>query len=335
MNEAREQRRRALGVGRAQLSGASRQFWIWTVLVLGAFIVVYWRIAQGKLESQKSAIMAKQRAVMQTLGPKIIPFCDKLERWVFELAGDAASNLAAPGLSLEAIANGPGVYLRLRAVNAKSTKTLRSAAARSLRDGFTSCLFVRREESQGPGCKSPSDCVHGLVCNDWGICARPSQPYNLRLAYRALRILSSEWTDELHQAATDLAARAFELDFEAVTKNDIPVAIEVLSRARYFTVVLDEDPSGGLPVALPHGPGEPAETEEERIQRVAHPARVGIWDVRDDKQLVRLRADAAGEFVPVGDRAPKSEATLAAERRQVNSCALALDVKELVAGSTQ
>ena len=165
-----------------------------------AFIAVYWRFAESKLESQKSVIMAKQRAVMQALGPKIIPFCDKLERWVSELAGDPAANMAVSGLSLDAIANGPGVYLRLRTMNAKSTKTLRSAAARSLRDGFTSCLFVRREESQGPGCKSPSDCTRGLVCNDWGICARPSQPYNLRRAYRALRILSSEWTDELHQA---------------------------------------------------------------------------------------------------------------------------------------
>src|SRR5262249_11949326 len=161
-----------------------------------------------------------------TLGPKIIPFCDKLERWVFELAGDQAPAVVAPDVSLDAIANGPGVYLRLRAGNAKTTKSLRSAAARSLRDGFTSCLFGRREESEGPPCKSPSDCTRGLICNDWGICAQPSQPYNMRLAYRALRILSSEWTDELHQATNDLAVRAFELDFDAVTKNDIPVAIE-------------------------------------------------------------------------------------------------------------
>lgn len=333
MNEAREARRLALGVGRARGARVSPQIWLWIVLGLSAFVIVYWRFAQSKLESQKSAVMAKQRAVMQALGPKIIPFCDKIERWVFELSGEPAPNLAAPDLSLEAVANGPGVYLRLRGANAKNTKALRSAAARSLRDGFTSCLFVRREETQGPGCKSPSDCTRGLVCNDWGICARPSQPYNLRLAYRALRILSSEWTDELHQATNDLAVRAFELDFEAVTRNDIPVAIEVLSRARYFTVVLDEDPPSGLPPALSHGPGEAAETEEERIQRVPHSARVGVWDVRDDKMLVRLRGEAAGEFVPVGDRAPSGEATLAAERRQVNSCALALEVKELVAGS--
>jgi hypothetical protein len=311
----------------------SPQFWLWVVLVLVTFVIVYWRFAQSKLESQKSAVMAKQRAVMQTLGPKIIPFRDKLERWVFELASEPATNVVASGFTLDAVSNGPGVYLRLRNVNANGAKTLRSAAARSLRDGFTSCLFVRREESEGPGCKSPSDCTRGLLCNDWGICARPSQPYNLRLAYRALRILSSEWTDELHQATNDLAVRAFELDFEAVARNDIPVAIEVLSRARYFTVVLDEDPPKGLPAALAHGPGEANETDEERIQRVAHSARVGIWDVRDDKLLVRLRGEAAGEFVPVGDRAASGEATLAAERRQVNSCALALEVKELVAGS--
>jgi len=312
--------------------GGTPQFWLWTVLALATFVVIYWKIAQGKLESQKSAIMAKQRAVMQTLGPKIIPFCEKLERWVFDLAADPGAKFAAPEASLESVANGPGVYLRLRSANAKNTKSLRSAAARSLRDGFTSCLFVRREESEGPACKSPSDCGRGTVCNDWSVCARPSQPYNLRLAYRALRILSSDWTDELHEASSDLAARAFEMDFDAVTKNDIPVAIEVLSRARYFTVVLDEDPAGGLPAALTRAPGEPTETEEERIQRVPHFARVGIWDIREDKPLVRLRAEASGEFVAVGDRSASSGDTLAAERRQVNSCALALEVKELLSG---
>jgi hypothetical protein len=148
--------------------------------------------------------------------------------------------------------------------------------------------------------------------------------------YRTLRILSSDWADELHQATTDLSVRAFELDLAAVTQNDVPVAAEILARAKYFTAVLDEDPPNGIPKALPHEPAEREETEEERIQRAPHAARVGIWDVRAGRLLVRLRTEAAGEFVPVGDRATADAETSAAEQRQVNSCAIALAVKEAI-----
>ncbi len=293
---------------------------------------MYWKYALGQLESQKSAVMAKQRAVMQTLGPKIIPFRDRVEGWVMQLAEATLPDVVAPTANLESIGVGPGVYLRLRLSNAKDAASLRRAAASSLRDGFTSCLFVRHEETNGKYCKSPADCSGGLVCNDWSVCARPSQPYNLRLLYRTLRILSPEWTDDLHRASTDLAVRAFELELDAVTKNDVPVAIELLSRAKYFTAVLDEDPQGGVPEAMLDDKGKPTETVEERIQRTAHPARVGIWDVRDGTLVMRLRAEAGGDFVPVGNGATASPVTVAAEQRQVNSCALALEVKEAIEG---
>jgi hypothetical protein len=153
----------------------------------------------------------------------------------------------------------------------------------------------------------------------------------LRLAYRTLRILSPEWTDSLHQASTDLSVRAFELDLEAVTKNDVPVAAELLTRARYFTAVLDEDPITGLPPPLDHEKDEREEPEDERVQRVSHAARVGIWDVRAGKLLLRLRGTAGGEFIPMGARTVSSPKTFAAEQRQVNSCALAMEVKETVA----
>ena len=45
---------------------------------------------------------------------------------------------------------------------------------------------------------------------------------------------------------------------------------------------------------------EKEETPEERLQRVPHTARIGIWDIRSKALLLRMRAEAAGEFV-VGD----------------------------------
>lgn len=323
-----------MATGKARVYGGSPTFWFGAGIVIAVFTVVYWVWSQRALESQKGAIMAKQRAVSQAIGPKLLPFVERVEGWVKELGSEAKPTFVDPSVALDALANRPGVYLRARLANTRDTKTLRGAAQRSLRDGFTSCLFVRREATEGPPCQRPSDCKGGMLCNEYSVCALPSQPFNLRIVYRTLRILSPEWTDRLHQADTDLKARANELDLDAVTKNDVPAAVELLARAKYFTAVLDEDPVTGLPPAIePAAPTEPDESEEERVQRVPHPARVGIWDVESGKLLVRLRTEASGEFRNVGDRPVDDAKTVAAQRRQVNSCALALSVKDVIGAS--
>lgn len=330
LNRARVDRKRSLFTGRARIGGTPPQFWLWTGLGFVAFVIIYWKFAEGELLSQKSAVMARQRAIAQSLGPKISPFVGKIERWVIELATGAHSDFVAPDADLDAIRRGPGVYLRLMQEQARTSDEIRKAAARSLRDGFTSCLFIRKEPRTGERCERPADCKGGLLCNEWRVCARPSQPYNMRLAYGALRVLTPQWTDDLHEAENDLQVRAFELDLEAVTRNDIPVAVEVLTQAKFFTAVIDEKPEEGLPppVATVETEGERAETEEERLQRVAHYARVGIWDLKSEEPLLRLRVSAEGQFVPVGHAAAQSAQSRAAQQRQVNNCALALSVKE-------
>jgi len=330
LNEARAERRRALILGRVRLRAMPPQFWLWVAVVLGCFLVVYFRIAQGKLESAKGVVMAKQRAIAQTLGPKILPFRDKIERWTQELAGAVPSNFTASRASYDEISKQPSVYLRLRQSNARSAATIRKAAASSLHDGFTSCFFVRTagdDPTRGRKCLRLADCDPGLVCNEYDVCVPPPRPYNLRLAYRALRVLSTEWTDEVHEAPSELAVTAYDRDLDGVTKNDVPVAIEMLSRAEYFTLVLDEDPPQGLPSEL-HDAGE---THEERVQRVPHVARVGIWRLANDEPVLRLRTEARATVVPVGERVVRRQETVAAQQRQANGCAVALAVKQALA----
>lgn len=303
------------------------QFWLWALVLVGGFFVVYWRVVQGALESEKNRVMAKQRAIAQSLGPRILPFRDKLEGWVQELAKPWPGPVVSHTVSVAELAKSPGVYLRIRMKNAGKPESIREAAARSLRDGFTSCLFVDRASkdfAQGPACKTSGDCKSGELCNEWNVCKPPSSPYNLRLAYRAMRVLSTDWTDELHQAGSDLAVAGYDRDLDGVVKTDVPVAIDLLQRAKFFAVVLDEEPKGGLPEALP----DSSETEEERLQRVPHTARVGIWNIETGEQLLRLRAEAAGKFVPVGKAIVNDPTTQAAQQRQANSCALALEVKQ-------
>lgn len=326
MAQARAERRRAMLAGQVRLRAMAPIFWLWTGIGLVLFAVVYWWLAERELQSQKARLMAKQRAVVQSLGPRIFPFRDAIEKWTIELAGSWRGDQIAPSPDLGRVRTSPGVYLRLRLKNARDATKIAEAAGRSLHDGFTSCFFVQQgapDPRKGSHCETPGQCQPGLLCNEWNVCAPPPRPYNMRLAYRALRVLSGEWTDALHEASTDLAVRMRERDLESVTKNDVPIAIEVLSRAKYFTVVLDEDPATGLPAAVKDaGP----ETEEERVQRAAHAARVGIWDLHSQQVVLRVRRQASGSFVPVGDRVVRRTETVAAQQRQANSCALALAV---------
>lgn len=265
----------------------------------------------------------------QTLGAQLLPFRDQVEKWAAELGqepwpGDKGSVQSHAALSQE-----PGVYLRLRIENASDGKKLRSAAARSLRDGFTSCFFEHQgfDPRVGPECRVQADCESGLLCNEWDVCTKAPQPYNLRLAFRSLRVLSNEWSDEVNQAGSELALRIYDRDLERTTREDVPIAAEVLAKAHYLTMVLDEDPADGLPPALDAGPDDPDETEEERVQRVGHFARVGVWDLKAQKQVLAYRIRAEGKFIPVGEREVKEPRTVAAQARQTNSCALALSVK--------
>jgi hypothetical protein len=325
LNQARAERRRALVLGKVSIRAMPPHFWLWALIGMAAFGVIYWRVAEGKLEARKSAVMAKQRAVSVALGPKIQPFREQVEGWARELAADGVADFVAPGDALKELRDAPGVYLRLRRENAQSPKQLRKAAQSSLLDGFTSCLFVSPTglQTQGTACRVTSECEPGQLCNEWNVCAAPPRPYNMRLAFRALRVLSTEWSDELNAAESELAVNGYDRDLDSVAKHDVPIAVEIMNKAKFVTLVVDEDPPGGLPKQAP----DAGETAEQLLQRTPHFARVGIWDIATKAPLLRLRAEAASEFVALGGHAPTSAEAQAAQARQANSCALALAVR--------
>ncbi len=328
LNEARRERQRAIATGKVRLRAMRPVFWLWAGIILTVFGIVYFRISMAELESQKSAVMARQRAVAKTLGPRLLPFVENIEGWVLSLAGPFAGTTFAPDASLEAIAKQPGVYLRLRLQNAQSREKLRHAAAASLHDGFTSCFFVQEgapDPTSGPKCERSADCQAGLLCNEWDICSPVPRPYNLRLAYRAWRILSSEFTDSLHEASNDLQVRAQERDLDQVTRVDVPVAIEVLQRARYVTVVLDE---AAPKEEMTNAEAIAGETADERLQRLPHDARVGVWELATGRLLLRFRGRAEGRLVTAGRPVVLEPRVAAARLRQANSCALAWELRE-------
>jgi hypothetical protein len=304
------------------------RFWLWTLTVLVAWGIFYWRKTQGEVESQKAALFARQRGVVAELGAKFDPLRQRIEDWTLEAAKPSTGDLASPELKSWDFTGLPGIYLRLRLGDAASAETMRKAATRSLRDAFTACLFrePNADPSSGPSCRASHDCAPGTFCNEVDHCMPPAQPYNMRTAYHGTRVLGEEWTVALRSASDDMKMRLLEREFDSAVKDDIPLVIDLMTRAQFYLLVLDEDPAD-RPAGVAPVDGK---LTLEQVQALPHAARVFLFPLKPgvEKPLLVLRREVAGQFVPTGPTAPTDPDILAAQQRQVNSCQLALHVRE-------
>ncbi len=127
-------------------------------------------------------------------------------------------------------------------------------------------------------------------CNEQDHCSRPAQPFNLRVAYRTMHILTEDWVREVQASDTELRTRLYVTNFEDAVRDDLPLAAELLTQAQYLLVVLDETPKGTVPDARDGG-------LEEVVQGLPHAARVGVFRLSDDKVLLRVRRESGGELI--------------------------------------
>lgn len=305
----------------------STRFWGYSALVLALGAILRWKYAEGEMEGERQKLLAMQRDVAASeLGKRWAPFRDKVERWTLELAKSAEPEVVdRAALRGWDFRDKPGVYLRLRLDDAKSAQSIRDGARNSLRDGFTSCLVrvPNPDAMAGRECKRTRDCQKGEFCNASDHCSVAAQPFNLRVAYRTMFVLSDEWLREVQEAQNDLRIRAYKGDFDDKIRDDFPLAAELFQRAQYFMVVLDESvPTAPVPAA------DAGVSAAEALQTVSHPARVGVWRMSDDKLVLRVRREAGGQFL--GAQPNVDPEVLDARARQGNSCALALAVREAI-----
>lgn len=307
------------------------RFWLWAMTFIGAGIIVWWKIDQGEIEEMKSELLSRQRAVVKELGPRWFPLRDKIETWTAECGAEAFIEQPADDLVEEwDFRKEAGIYLRLAQSATKSPEAIRDAATKSLRDGFTSCLFTVDNPSPLAGieCMDSSDCPDKHLCNEFNHCQEPSQPVNMRLAYKSLHMLGDQWVANVQEIDNKLTARGALATFEAANKFDLPVATDLLLGSKYFLVVVDEAvkvDDSDLQHTLPEAD---AGTEDDRsIPTAPHPARVCMWRLSDGERMFAVRAKASGELR--GTMGPDvGPQTRIAQQRQANSCSLALEVRD-------
>jgi hypothetical protein len=307
------------------------RFWKWAAVILGAGAVLWWKLEQGEINTMRNELLSRQRAVKEQLGPRWYPLRKKIEGWTIECGAKDFKEVVADKLVQDwDFRTMPGIYLRLAQQVTTSPESIREAAKKSLHDGFTSCLLLANNPNPiaGPECRTTEDCAQGQLCNDYQHCAEYGQPYNLRLAYRTMHVMSDEWTADVQDLTQKLAVRGTVATFDAINKYDLPAAAELLQRAQYFLVVVDEpasaaDKEGAL--ALPEV-ADAGAADDRSIPTAHHKARVCAWRLEDGAKMLATRQDAAGQLM--GGKEATNQATRIAKRRQANSCALALAVRE-------
>jgi hypothetical protein len=265
-------------------------------------------VSQRELNDQRDGLLAKQRAVAIELGPQWFPLRDKLEAYVLAGAKDYAGDFVDPQARRPELRSQPGLYLRMRVADAKDAASVRKIAVDSKKDAFASCL-LREPNERG---------LRGEL--DGGAFAE--QPWNLGRAYTATRILTDDWVNEVKNADEDLRMRVFLDQFDKAWKTEIPLAVKVVSQARFFLLVLDED----VPEARQHLDG--GSLTEEALQLEPHPARVYLYDLGAGREIARLLRVGDARVIPAGERMITDEETRQAMQRQANNCALAGQVDE-------
>jgi hypothetical protein len=310
-------------MGRGKIQWPPVKFWFWVGMALVVATIFHWKRSQGQIEGARQALKARQRAVLQELGPRWLPMRDAVEAWTIELGKGAAveAHVDIDAARQWEFRDKAGLYLRLPIEQADEAKSIRAGAIKSLRDGFTSCLLRAPNDSPlvGRECTRTRDCPVGESCNELDRCARPAQPYNLRVAYRSLQVLSEVWPRDVDNADGELEIRMLTSAFEDTVRDDLPVAVDLLTRAQYFLLVLDERPAGAPAAVGDAGAGDEAQLD------APHWARVGLWRLSDRKLVLRLRTEASAMLV--GGETVTDEAVKAARQRQANSCALANAVR--------
>lgn len=319
----------------------STKFWGYSALILAVSFILHWKWTDNEVERGRQKVLADQRGVAAELGPRWLPLRDRIEKWTTALAGQAAGTpdvIDREALGKWDFRARPGIYLRLRVEDAMTPEAIRTSARSSLRDGFTACLVRAPNTSATAGkeCKLTRDCPAHEFCNEQDHCSRPAQPFNLRVAYRTMHILTDEWVRDVQGVDNELRLRLYQKSFDDAIRDDMPLAAEFLTQAQYYLVVLDETPPGmAAPPNAPNAPdggAPPTVAWNEAVQGVAHHSRVGVFRLSDDKMLLRVRRDAGGELLGVQPAVDPD--VLAARQRQANSCALALAVREAMGDTT-
>jgi len=272
-------------------------------------LLMGWLVSTRSLAHDQEKLLSEQHEAIRTVGAKWDSLREKIEKFTLEAAGPFKGDSVDPAVVKWDFRFLPGIYLRLRMEDAANVFELRKATQNSVKDAFTGCLLRETNDA----------IVHG----DADAGAAPTTLWNLRQAYDAARVLTNDWAGEVREADKKMRLSIFEQEFDKAKKVDLPILTDIITRAEFYLLVLDEDM-----------PGEPAKdsaaVNDSQVAlgelQVPHPARVLVMNLKTGTEVVRLRRVGNANVRVTGNRALLDSEVRAAVRRQANNCALATEV---------
>jgi hypothetical protein len=130
---------------------------------------------------------------------------------------------------------------------------------------------------------------------------------------------------EVRESDDELRLRVFTEQYGLAIREQVPLAIDVVRRARFFLLVLDED----VPEVAALADG--GHITEAALQLVPHQARIHLFDLTGGREILRLSRSGDARVIPAGERFVADPETRDAMQRQANNCALASRVQETLA----
>lgn len=286
---------------------------IYAVAALAVVMVAYNYFANRAIETSRRELAGEVKAARATVGARWTPLRDEIER--LSLGPDVDATY--PGDFTDAdvhhwdFRDDPGLYVRIRLSDLagsdpqKRAEAFRKTAQFSTHDGLTSCLF------RAEAAKEIKDGVLG------------EQPWNLKTAYQAVRVLGDDWLGEVESADSQLRLRAFAEQWQTARDQAIPRAIEMMTRSTFYLFVYDEDvPELSTMTRADADAGAPGMAE---LQILPHPVRIQLVDLKKKKLVLRRRLTADSSYRLAGEGGALSDSADRAVRRQMQNCQLGRD----------
>jgi hypothetical protein len=277
------------------------------LLAVGAVVLVRQRQLES-IERERSELLQRIRREVSALAPGDLDTVERARSWLLAASGPFGGELIADDLrdrqALASLLARPTVYVRGPAGAFRTNDGLYASAAASTTDAFVHCL-------NDPPTARSEKVVLAQVKRAYSGGERhreaTSHVHRLHPALLGLPLLQPSWQEQLESADTELALEKLRRQLERAPLEAARRALE----ARLLLFVLDE------PADTPG----PTELDGER----AHPVRVGVVDLATQKLLLRWRKRVDPAWI--------SEPARAEYASGMDSCVLALDLREAVSGA--
>lgn len=264
-----------------------------------AALTYYYRYNR-ELSGDRQKLLKERAALAAQIADDYGMVRGKVEPWTVQLAGAWASDFVHPDARLLSWRERPALYLRVRQGDATSNDGVHAAVRTMPLDAVASCLL--RSKGAGPW--------------SWG-----------DTVVRA-EMLGADFLRDVRDTGNDLRLRNLAYALEYYKTKDFPEARDALRYAEHVVIVVDEDPTGGVPTSsAAFGPDA---TPGQKILGAPHPVRLAIRRISDGTELLRVRRTPEATLMQVQGDPSQAAASKEVILAQSMGCQVANEALALV-----